>query len=365
VHAGSATPGIDFLPLDGTIVFPPLAGSATIEFPIFDNPWPEADRTIVVELKPASDQWQLGPPADRMTVYLLDDDRPGTVDGSFNAQDIFANAQNPPGVLAVIVQPDDKVLVGGTFLSVAGVPVHGITRLLPDGTLDESFVKGLGVQPEYSAVSAMARLDDGQVIIGGWFTEVHGVSRTNVARLSVDGTVDLGFDAGSIAAGSSVFALAVQADGKVLVGGQGFDTPQGFRHGIVRLLPDGSFDSTFAPKFPSDTTVELITVLQDGGILVGGYFTSVNDRPVGNLARLRPDGTLDTSFDAASAGLTWTKAVAVQSDGRLLVCCGYDGFSGPIKRLNQNGASTRVLTHESQSSWGTQLWPCNRMGRFL
>src|SRR5438874_9672654 len=116
-------------------------------------------------------------------------------------------------------------------------------------------------------------------------------------------------------ANNEVRVLAVQADGKILVGG--FFTVIGgqTRNRIARVNPDGSLDTTFDPN--ANGEVSALAVQADGRILVGGTFSSIGGQTRNRIARVNPDGSLDTSFDPnANRDVT---AVAVQADGKILV----------------------------------------------
>src|SRR5262245_21857506 len=100
-------------------------------------------------------------------------------------------------------------------------------------------------------VNSMAVQPDGKLIIGGGFTSVLGVTRNFIARINADGTLDMGFDP---KANGSVDGVAVQADGKVVLNGP-FTTlqPNGAaspiaRQYIARVNADGSLDTGFDPK---------------------------------------------------------------------------------------------------------------------
>jgi hypothetical protein len=96
----------------------------------------------------------------------------------------FANGMSGTDgtVTSVIAQSDGKVLIGGRFNSVNGLPLSGIARINPDGSLDAGF-QGQ-VSQSNSSVHCVAVQNDGKVLIGGVFTTVNGVNRSNIARLN-------------------------------------------------------------------------------------------------------------------------------------------------------------------------------------
>ena len=133
------------------------------------------------------------------------------------------------------------------------------------------------------------------MIIGGEFLTVGGVLRGGIARLNNDGTPDTTFNPGAGTDGF-VYALGLQGDGKVLVGGNFSQFDFNPRRNLTRLNTDGSRDLTFDPgSSGADGTVYSITVTANGSY-VGGIFTSYNGTHRRGLVRLFPDGTVDTGF---------------------------------------------------------------------
>ncbi len=262
----------------------------------------------------------------------------GDVDTSFGNG--LAGASNT--VYAVAVQGDGKVLIGGFFTSVNGTTRGRIARLNSDGSVDTSF--GNGLAGASSFVYAVAVQGDGKVLIGGQFTSVNGTTRGNIARLNSDGSLDTSFGNGLNGASSTVQAVAVQGDGKVLIGGS-FTSVNGTTRGrIARLNSDGSLDTSFGNGLTGASgTVQAVAVQGDGKVLIGGSFTSVNGTTRGNIARLNSDGSLDTSFGNGLTGTSSTvQAVAVQGDGKVLIGGQFSTVNGTtrfrIARLNSDGS---------------------------
>ncbi len=91
---------------------------------------------------------------------------------------------------SVAVQSDGKVLIGGTFTTYNGTSRGYVARLNSDGSLDTAFATGAGAN---SQVNSVAVQSDGKILIGGDFTTYNGTSRVRVARLNSDGSLDTGF----------------------------------------------------------------------------------------------------------------------------------------------------------------------------
>jgi len=254
------------------------------------------------------------------------------VDGTL---DIGFNPGASSDVLSLAVQADGKILAGGWFDELGGAPRYRIGRLNADGTLDTEFNPGA----DYGAFSAntvdsLAVQADGKVLVGGHFRTLGGEPRNRVGRLNVDGTLDTDFNPG---ADGLVSSLSVQADGKILVGGR-FTTLGGQpRYRIGRLNSDGTLDTDFNPSADSDVSV--LVVQADEKILVGGDLRTLNGQPRNRIGRLNADGTLDTDFDAGADD--WVTSLAVQSDGKILVGGRFTMLNGQprnrIGRLNADG----------------------------
>jgi uncharacterized delta-60 repeat protein len=133
-----------------------------------------------------------------------------------------------------------------------------------------------------------------------------------------DGSVDPTFRSGSGFSGAA-YALAIQSDGKIVVGG-GFTTyNNNARHMLARLNPDGSSDTTLDPGTGDNGDVLAIAIQSDGKIVVGGGFTTYNGTTRNRIARLNLDGSLDTAFDPGSGANGDVNAIAIQSDGKVLI----------------------------------------------
>ena len=253
-----------------------------------------------------------------------------------------ASAQTPvpdgfnPGasdtVYPLAVQADGKILVGGTFTTLGGQTRNKIGRVNADGTVDSGFNTGAGGSSP--AVTSLAVQADGKILLGGYFTTLGGQPRSHIARLNADGTLDSGF---TPAANGRVRSLAVQADGKILVGGYFTILGGQARTRIARLNPDGTLDSGFNPG--ANESVFSLAVQTDGKILVGGYFTILGGQVRNRIGCLNADGTLHSGFNPGANGSVYS--LAVQADGKILVGGGFTTLGGQprnyIGRLNADG----------------------------
>ena len=269
----------------------------------------------------------------------------GTVDPSFNP-----GASSYGYVECLALQADGKILVGGDFTTLGGQPRNYLGRLNADGTVDSGFNPGAGYAPGYApSVYSLAVQADGKILVGGYLTTLGGQTRNYLGRLNADGTVDNGFNPG---ADAWVWSLALQADGKILVGGE-FTTLAGQpRNFLGRLNADGTLDTTFDPGAgPSDGGVYSLALQADGKILVGGWFTTLGGQTRNNVGRLNADGTVDTSFIPGASGDVL--ALAVQADGEILVGGSFIILCGQqrnyLGRLNNTEPATQSLSFDGST----------------
>ena len=209
-------------------------------------------------------------------------------------------------------------------------------------------------------VAALALQPDGKILIGGWFTKLGGQARMCLGRVNSDGTLDAAFNPG---ASSSVTVMAVQTDGKILVGGNFTNLCGKARNYIGRLNADGSLDTAFNPG--TDLGVMSLAVQSDGKILVGGYFTSLGGGAYRYFGRLNTDGSLDTTFNPRAND--YVLSSAVQPDGRILVGGYFSSLGGQfwwhIGRLNADG--TLDTTFHPNVNGGVNSLAVQTDGRIL
>lgn len=189
-------------------------------------------------------------------------------------------------------------------------------------------------------VRAVAVQDDGRLLIGGQFTQVDGQPRPYLARLAADGTL-----AAALAfPDDQVNALAVLADGHILIAGDFRNVAGAAHHYVARLRPDGQPDPGFQSGIGHTAGIRVarIAAQADGKVIVAGGFATVSGQPRPGLARLNADGTNDSSFTPPALG-GQIDALALQADGRLVLAGNFDIFgedcpSDCIARLDRHGA---------------------------
>jgi uncharacterized delta-60 repeat protein len=257
----------------------------------------------------------------------------GTPDASF---DYDGKVMNPwlgdagrdiIGAPRIFATTDGKLLYVNSFNSQMIV-----IRYLSNGTLDASFGNGGKVTTHVGGTADMGDAvmqPDGKVV----FTKSNFVG-----RLKQDGTLDSSFGLwGKMEMRISGRRLALQSDGKILIVGSSFVQGEGWAILIERHHPNGAFDTTWdgdgVASFNVSTLQEdagALAVQPDGKILIGGYTTFRNStnqlETDAFVARVNSNGTTDMSFgnngsiSYIQAGVNFfPSSIAVQPDGKILL----------------------------------------------
>lgn len=290
----------------------------------------------------------------------------GTVDETFTSPSFSGN------VYAIAIQSDGKIVVGGYFDDgVDENSYYALVRLDTDGSIDGTFNNSIFSQGDEVYAIAVDASDD-SLIIGGDFsdylmkTDVDGVidsdfatnisgllnnnvnslaldsnkdalcvgdftnyivkiktTGTNVERGTVVGTFNIGGGFNNI-----TYAVAIQSDDKILVGGRFDDYDGNSVNQIVRLNSNGGYDSSFAldgallsPSFSSHY-IKSIAIQSDGKVVVGGSFWGISDYSQRRIVRLTTSGAKDTSFDIGY-GFNDTVNVVLVDASNNVYCGGY------------------------------------------
>jgi uncharacterized delta-60 repeat protein len=390
ITASEATPGVDFLPAAGTVIFEPLETTKDIRFQILNDCRIETNEAVQITLINATPGVALSDP-ERATLVIVDDEAPGSLGGfnpalappaapfpyyyvSYVAGEVsyyweYAPPEIPSAGTAMALQMDGKIVVGRS---------GSIARLNKDGSYDSSFLHGASIcasllhspqsfcglrsGPSYEgggcAVYSIVIQPDGTILAGGHGSVIrlhpsgsleNVLQRTQV-YISFAWTVDLGghgcsgvwngfvpSDVTSVVLepDGSVLALgapgALQADGKLVVAAQS-----------VHRIADGRLDTNFASiSLNAGGQVRALAILGDHRILIAGDFTSVDNQARQCLARLYPDGLLDTNFNPViiveGLLLTAAYAVTIGKDGSILVAGQFPDGTTRVVKLDSEG----------------------------
>ena len=215
--------------------------------------------------------------------------------------------------------PTGQVLLAGGLRHCGGPgsPAQSVALLSATGTREAGFVSSLQA---IGRINAVTRQPDGKLLVGGFFDELNGQARSNVARLNYDGSLDASFNPAFI--DDEVATLTLRADGKLLLGGNFLRVGTGGRVGLARLLPAGGLDAAFAPVLtftPATYSYEVLKVvarvlaLPGGQVLATGRFGAGSSN---NIVRFDgATGQVDASF-RVPASLAGT--IAAAGDAALL-----------------------------------------------
>ena len=303
--------------------------------------------------------------------YLNDDFRPyflslnadGTENTTFYSN--FTAGGTSTGInslpKSIVIQSNDQILLGGNFDDFNTNSRNYILRLNSDGTEDTTFYANLAPVGGFNtSISTIAEQSDGKILVGGNFSDFNGNYRGYLVRLNSDGTEDTVFYSNLTSGGfttgfnTSINTIAIQSDGKILVGGNFYDFNSNVRNYLLRLNSDGTEDTTFYANLISggdntglDSSVQSIAVQPDGKILVGGDFSHFNGEQHNYLLRLNSDGTEDISFNS---NLIYNSnsfngpiySITIQPfDNKILIGGNFSAFKGNERnnliRLNPNG----------------------------
>jgi uncharacterized delta-60 repeat protein len=267
----------------------------------------------------------------------------GEEDRSFNV--------NPANgiVRSMILLPDGRILVGGSFTNLNGAPCAYLARILNDGNLDTSFQ---GASTPDDQVRSIVVQSDGNILIGGNFKHVGGISRKRIARLTRDGALDMSFDPGE-GVDDRVRVVALQPDGRVLLAGRFAQVAGVARSFVARLTATGALDASFDPGKGPDNEVRCLVLQNDGKVIIGGEFVQVNDTWRYYLARLNSDGSLDTGFDPGVITHSslqirpMVTGAAIEPSGKIIAAGAFNMVQGArwygVARFETNGLLDRTL----------------------
>ncbi len=267
--------------------------------------------------------------------------------------------EEPYGVTSLLVQSDGKIIVGGELITYNGEECVGITRINPDGTQDTSFNPGAGTEGPLGGgmTKCLALQQDGKILIGGQFFKYDNISTGGVARLNSDGSLDTTFNLENGGAWGFVYAIAIQPDGKILIGGNFSHYNGVIRNRIARLNTDGSLDTTFDPGSGAGEpehlgrVVHSIALQSDGSMFIAGDFPVYNGVSSSNIAKLNSDGSLNTAFNVGTGTNSMIASCSLQSDGKLLIGGEFGQYNGTdtsrLIRLNQDGSLDTSFNREA------------------
>lgn len=274
----------------------------------------------------------------------------------------------------VLVQPNGRILTGGNSFNMIGYSNIAITRMKPDGTMDNSFGTGGIATIPGGFFCDMALLPNGKIIVAGSGVGPTNVNNYIVYRLNKNGSLDNTFGTGGSVQIDIPYTemictdVAIQADNKIVLGGYAGGSGGYGNLLVVRLKANGILDNSFgtAGKFTlylpgKHSGCQTLAIQSDGKIIAAGYIDTLIAyaffRYDFAAIRLNSNGTPDLAFGTAGVvradkGTTdMCNAAVVLSDGRIALA-GYTNYLVPA------GFATLCLMSNGtiDNTFGTAGW---------
>ncbi|CAN5230063.1 hypothetical protein BH20ACI1_BH20ACI1_00030 [soil metagenome] len=252
----------------------------------------------------------------------------GTFDTTFNAGGIGFQNANPGSIRTIAVRRDGKILIGGKFDLVGDSVRYKIARLNADSSLDTTFqieTSGTNFFTQITDICDVAVQPDGKIIVSGYFSySLNGASRANLVRLNANGSIDSTFNIGipindffaCCCGGKNKIALS---NGKIIIGTSRNQPSQLFFP--LKLNADGTRDTSFNPTiYAAKITLYIydLAVQPDGKIIIGGRHDANSGAPNAFLARLNSDGSIDQTFNINEESGRIVSALALLPNGKIL-----------------------------------------------
>jgi len=225
-----------------------------------------------------------------------------------------------------------------------------IARFLPSGQADLTFAGSGKLQIDFAAnadyCTAIAVQADGKIVVAGWTFNAGGSGwDLAVARVTADGSLDASFGGGTgkatisfNAQGSIELAngLAVQADGGIVLAGYTSVAGHSEDFAVVRLLEDGSLDSSFNGSGLQTISFDLtgtgardraasVAIDSQQRIVLGGIADAGSFQYDFAVARLLPDGELDPAFGEGGRATVAFDSGQSQDDQAMAMTLLHDG----------------------------------------
>jgi uncharacterized delta-60 repeat protein len=241
---------------------------------------------------------------------------------------------------SVAIQSDGKIVVAGTSYIWGNAYDFALTRYNSDGSLDTTFdgdgkvTTNLG--SSHDEANSLAIQSDGKIVVAG-YSYAGSLADFALARYNSNGSLDTTFDGDGkvttdFGAGDSAYSVAIQSDGKIVVGGTSYSYNGSGNFALTRYNSNGSLDTTFDGD--GKVTTDLgsshdeaysLAIQSDGKIVVAGSSYNGSNWDFA-LARYNSDGSIDTTFDGDGKVTTavgsfddTARSLAIQSDGKIVV----------------------------------------------
>jgi uncharacterized delta-60 repeat protein len=254
-----------------------------------------------------------------LTSYLVYSQNNADIDLSF-VQNTWQNDSSLSEISSIAIQSDNKILIGGNFTTFNGTSQNCLIRLNADGSKDTSFNIGSGFNGTVDLkVKSIAIQSDGKILVGGNFLTYNGTNRRHLLRLNSNGTLDTSFYSPDINSDSGLVqinTIKILSTNKILIGGV-----QGTQGVFQRLNISGSVDTSFNTGSGINNAINTIAIEPSGQLLIGGLFTTFNNVNKNYIVRCNNNngsinnslGISDTSFNSG------IYSILVQPDTKILL----------------------------------------------
>jgi uncharacterized delta-60 repeat protein len=217
------------------------------------------------------------PSAEELANKAWGPDDSGATPNAAPTRSVYDTGEGVNGTIyAAVALADGSVVLGGEFNTVDTQPRSNLARILPDGTLDTAMFGKItdGVNGTVFALAVDAK---GGLLVGGYFSEAQEKPRQNFVRYNPDGSLDQAFGGAEPPNGPNgrVFAIAIQPDGHLVIGGLFSEVGTAQRHNVAKLNPDGTVSGSQTAVSGVSGTVRSLAVLPNGAVVAGGMFEVV------------------------------------------------------------------------------------------
>lgn len=230
------------------------------------------------------------------------------------------------------VQQDGKILISGDFTIINGAKVPNLVRLNPDGTIDASFHSALAQARDFQFQS------DGKIIVR---------TESRLERLNTDGSIDPTFSMIGYFYSSGPFKVG--PDDHIYISTYS---------NVYRLMPNGGDDPDFfVGEGVNESHISALEVQSDGKVIIGGFFTSFNNHPTQSLARLLPDGQVDTGFDLGAGPAGQIFQIVERQNKNILIggqFSQYNGQPASLVEIRPDGSLKHIIAVVS-TNWITTI----------
>jgi uncharacterized delta-60 repeat protein len=250
----------------------------------------------------------------------------------------------------ILLQPNNQLIIGGTFKRYGKTRVNQIARINSNGLLDTTFNATIGAN---GSITKAIIEPLGKIIIIGNFTQYNNVNKNGIARLTVTGQLDPTFNYMDTTKHEPT-NLALQVNGKIVVT---FTDNYEKNNLLVRLNTNGEVDPTFRVENRQGVlnliSLHAIAIQPDGKIIIGGSVASGIDSIHAYCKRINTDGSTDVTFNPVTKG-TVINAISIQSNGKIILSGFYKNHAiqkpysiNTLERLNADGSNDQTLKNYS------------------